>query len=118
MNTENTTKKILHPRPDQWREEFINLNGEWEFSFDAPTYDRRITVPFSWASPLSGIGEDVRGTGYYRRTLSLDIGGMHPFLIVGAADYECEVFLNGQALFSHRGGYMEIEEIIEMGAEA
>lgn len=61
MNTENTTKKILHPRPDQWREEFINLNGEWEFSFDAPTYERRITVPFSWASPLSGIGEDVRG---------------------------------------------------------
>ena len=109
MNTENTTKKILHPCPDKWREEFINLNGEWEFSFDAPTYDRRITVPFSWASPLSGIGEDVCGTGYYRRTLSLDIGGMHPFLIVGAADYECEVFLNGQALFSHRGGYMPIE---------
>ena len=57
MNTENTTKKILHPRPDKWREEFINLNGEWEFFFDEPTYDRRITVPFSWASPLSGIGK-------------------------------------------------------------
>ena len=64
MNTENTTKKILHPRPDKWREEFINLNGEWEFFFDEPTYDRRITVPFSWASPLSGIGKLLAPRAY------------------------------------------------------
>lgn len=102
-------KKLLHPRPDKWRSTYINLNGEWDFSLDAPTYDRRITVPFSWASPLSGIAENHKGTGYYRRTLTLDTEGMHPFLIIGAANYECEVLLNGTTLATHRGGYMPIE---------
>lgn len=52
----------LHPMPDRMRPRWMNLNGEWEFSFDEPIFDRTITVPFSWASPLSGIAEDRKGT--------------------------------------------------------
>ena len=60
--------KKLHPSPDKFREKWYNLNGEWDFSFDKPDFDRKIRVPFSWASPLSMIGEkDKKGVGYYRR---------------------------------------------------
>src|ERR1035441_624031 len=64
-----------HPRPDFQRDEWINLNGVWEFRFDAEdrglheqwwqpaaSYDRRITVPFCWESKLSGIRK-VAGAG-------------------------------------------------------
>ena len=101
--------KLSHPRPERRREHWINLNGTWEFSLDAPTYDRRITVPYSWASPLSGIGENKQGTGYYRRRVSFPLSGGLPYLVIGAVDYECEVSLNGQLLATHIGGYLPVE---------
>ena len=52
-----------HPRPDFERENWINLNGEWEFQFDDNDYgeiqewysgnkrfNKKIVVPFSWGS--------------------------------------------------------------------
>ena len=56
-----------YPRPQFVRREWLNLNGEWEFSAD--TYDqglrrgwddgrpfsRRIQVPFAYQTKLSGI---------------------------------------------------------------
>ena len=59
--------KPAHPRPERVREAWKNLNGTWDFSFDTPVFDRTITVPFSWTSPLSGVAEDRKGTGYYRK---------------------------------------------------
>ncbi len=55
-----------HPRPDWERAEWVNLNGEWDFAFeakgtpvDAPArpaqFDQKIVVPFGWAAPLSGV---------------------------------------------------------------
>ena len=59
-----------YPRPQWQRERWLNLNGEWEFAFDeshehdlgavARGDERlkgRITVPFTFESPLSGIGD-------------------------------------------------------------
>ena len=34
--------KIAHPSPDKFRQKWYNLNGEWEFSFDKPNFDRKI----------------------------------------------------------------------------
>ena len=57
-----------HPNPQWERENWINLNGEWEFDFDfsgsareRKIYEggalaRKITVPFCPESSLSGIG--------------------------------------------------------------
>lgn len=98
----------LHPMPDRMRSRWMNLNGEWEFSFDEPIFDRTITVPFSWASPLSGIAEDRKGTGWYRRFVSYHPGKNHLFLILGAVDYDCDVFVNAQHLAHHLGGYTPI----------
>src|SRR5256885_707173 len=46
-----------YPRPTLRRDAWINLNGEWEFAFDRPSFDRSIIVPFAYQSELSGIGE-------------------------------------------------------------
>ena len=100
-----------HPRPDWEREHWLNLNGAWDFAFSdaviCPELDRTITVPYSWAAPLSGVGEDVKGTGWYRRTARFDAQG-RVFLVIGAADYETQVFVNGKLAGQHRGGYGEI----------
>ena len=78
-----------HPRPDWERGHWLNLNGAWDFAFSdaviCPELDRTITVPYSWAAPLSGVGEDVKGTGWYRRTARFDaqgrvVGGASPAL--------------------------------------
>lgn len=57
-----------HPRPDARREDWLNLNGEWDFEidnacvgiekfFDARrSLDGKIMVPFCPESKLSGIG--------------------------------------------------------------
>ena len=65
--------KKQHPSPDKFRTKWLSLNGEWEFSFDEPIFDKTINLPFSWTCPLSGINEpDRKGTAYYRRKISYD----------------------------------------------
>ncbi len=100
------------PRPDRARANWKNLNGEWDFKLlreagagDGPSgCDRKITVPFSWASPLSGVGENVPGIGWYRRTAEFSAPG-RIFLCFGGADYLTDVYVNGARVASHRGGY-------------
>jgi hypothetical protein len=56
-----------HPRPDWERSDWINLNGTWDFGFEANSYNQKITVPFGWGSKLSGVkmqkGKDTGITG-------------------------------------------------------
>ncbi len=99
-------KKILFPQPDRAPSQWLNLNGPWDFSLEKPTYDRTIEVPYPWGSPLSGISDEVDGTGYYRRVVQWNPANPRIFLKLGAVDYTCKVMLNGQLLGSHIGGYM------------
>jgi len=68
-----------HPRPDFQRDQWLNLNGPWQFQFDAPDSGeargwsrgdlpapRQIIVPFPWGSPLSGV-PDSAVIGWYAR---------------------------------------------------
>ena len=121
--------KKMFPQPEKERSEWLNLNGEWEFSFDAPVYDRKINVPYPWGSPLSGISESKDGRGFYRRAVKWSPEGDRIFLVFGAVDYTCEVIVNGKTVASHRGGYARFdadvtdvwnrdgENIIEVAAE-
>lgn len=101
--------KTMYPQPDFARGEWLNLNGIWDFSFDAPTYDKTINVPYAWGSPLSGIDESKPGTGYYRKTVAWNPAQDRIFLIFGAVDYTCEVRLNGKSVGTHTGGYTRFE---------
>ena len=100
------------PRPDRERKNWLNLNGEWDFRLvpegadenSLEGFDRKITVPFSWSSPLSGIGENVPGIGWYRRFVSFP-KGEKLFLCFGAVDYLADVYVNGTLVGHHQGGY-------------
>lgn len=113
-----------HPRPDFERADWLNLNGPWSFRADredaglaadwpsAPTgnFPNRITVPFGWGSPLSGV-ENQSDIGWYRRALVVPEAwrGKRVFLVVGACDWSTQAWLDGHALGEHRGGYTPFE---------
>lgn len=110
-----------HPRPDFERAAWINLNGEWDFRFDAEkTYAKKILVPFGWGSPASGV-KDEGDTGWYRREISVpaEWKGKRVFVVVGAADHDTTAFLDGEDLGKHVGGYTpfeyELTELVKWG---
>lgn len=98
-----------YPRPQFERDRWMNLNGQWQFSFDGPTYDRTITVPFAYQSRLSGIGVSERhDVVWYRRSFVLpeEWGGQVVLLHFGAVDYSCRVWVNDRLAGSHTGGHV------------
>jgi len=112
-----------HPRPDFQREEWINLNGPWEFKFDKENkgesdkwfsgkseFDKEIMVPFSWGSKLSGV-KDEADIGWYSRTINIpsDWKDKTVMLIIGACDWHTKAWLNGYFLGEHKGGYTPFE---------
>ncbi|MBP5230330.1 MAG: beta-galactosidase [Clostridia bacterium] len=111
MTTQTITgrNRNAYPRPDLARENWICLNGEWEFAFgDGKDYDRTIRVPFCPESELSGIGrKDFFGICRYRRTVSVPQrrDGERLLLHFEAAFYHTDVFVNGKPVCAHDGGY-------------
>ncbi|MDB6024836.1 MAG: beta-galactosidase/beta-glucuronidase [Verrucomicrobiales bacterium] len=104
-----------YPRPQMVRKEWQNLNGLWDYVITAkaaaqPTlFDGKILVPFPIESALSGVMKMVSETNriWYRRTFTVpsDWKKKNILLHFGAVDWETEVFVNGQSVGSHRGGY-------------
>ncbi|HON64891.1 MAG TPA: glycoside hydrolase family 2 TIM barrel-domain containing protein [Phycisphaerae bacterium] len=103
-----------YPRPQMVRSEWMNLNGLWEFqagSSNDPvpvgqTLAEQILVPFPMESALSGIMRHHERS-WYRRTFSVPPSwdGRRILLHLDAVDFESEVFINGQSVGVHRGGY-------------
>lgn len=108
-----------YPRPQFEREDWINLNGIWDFEFDfgqsgqerglgnAMSLERKITVPFCPESTLSGIGHtDFINCVWYRRNLDIPVSwaGKMIFLNFGAVDYAAEIFIDGNLVARHYGG--------------
>lgn len=106
-----------YPRIQFVRQDFRNLNGQWDFVFlndDVSNlniaeinFDKTIKVPYAYQSPLSGIGDSEyhRCVGYrkiftYTKNKDKDI-----LLHFEAVDYEAFVYLNGNYIGTHKGGY-------------
>jgi hypothetical protein len=115
-----------HPRPDFERDLWINLNGEWEFAADSldvgemqywetadSLFTDSIQVPFSWASPLSGIGKKDFHVGWYARDIMIPKKGdwkdKRVYVVFGACDFTTTLWLNGQLVGEHEGGYTPFE---------
>lgn len=121
--------RMEHPNPQFERENWMNLNGQWEFAFDFGVsgmerkwylsgeetrkyYDRKINVPFCPESKLSGIGyTDFIPAVWYRRDIELDESKLKGRVILhfGAVDYETKVFVNEKEAGLHIGGYSSFE---------
>ncbi len=110
-----------HPRPQHRRADWACLNGEWEFAFDdrnrglkknwagGRTLPLRITVPFPYQAPASGIGDpSVHEVVWYARTLAYDPAwkGMDLLMHFGAVDYACSLWVNGEYVGGNRGGHV------------
>lgn len=111
-----------HPRPDFRRGDFISLNGEWDFSFDIPAFDKKIKVPFCYQSRESGIGEVTQHpVVWYRRRFGIGEVGTDKSLLLkfGAVDYEAVVYVNGLYACGHKGGHTpfeaDITELVNVG---
>ena len=94
-----------YPRPDFVREEWMNLNGLWSFSYGNKA--TKIEVPFVCQSKLSGIGERiVEDNVIYERTFSVPTEWKDKEIMLnfGAVDYKCQVYINGSCVGSHVGG--------------
>lgn len=108
-----------YPRPELIRDNWVNLNGRWEFEmdvgvchrakgdmFDKPKYERVIEVPFCPESKLSGIEHtDFINAVWYRRKLNIKKNDNRVLLNFEASYYKTEVFINGKSVGFHKGGY-------------
>ncbi|MBR7112738.1 MAG: beta-galactosidase [Clostridia bacterium] len=110
-----------HPNPQKERREWMCLNGEWEFEIDKSVsgtarrlfekehLDGKITVPFCPESVLSGVGDtDFLNSVWYRRDLDLPENwqGGRVLLHFGAVDHTATIYLNGNKVGTHSGGFV------------
>lgn len=116
-----TLPRPEHPRPQFVRAHWMNLNGAWQFEIDPgdsgfprAVHKRELTgeivVPFCPESTLSGIGNtDFMNALWYRRVVQvpeqIEWEGKRLLLHFQAVDYDATVWVNGQELARHRGGF-------------
>jgi beta-galactosidase/beta-glucuronidase len=104
-----------YPRPQLEREQWLNLNGLWDYAIvergnSAPTvFNGKILVPYPIESSLSGIQKRVgenRELWYHRTfTVPSDWKRKDVLLNFGAVDWKADVWINDIKVGSHRGGY-------------
>ena len=104
-----------YPRPQFVREDWLNLNGVWEYqpgmaADEEPPFGRTladtILVPYPVESALSGVMEH-HDRLWHMRQLAIPAAwrGRDVLLHFGAVDYESEIFVNGNHVGLHTGGY-------------
>lgn len=110
-----------YPRPQLVRPEWTNLNGEWDFAFDRRDVgkaekwnvhfpqSKKIVVPFTYETKLSGIGieKDVNVVWYHRKlpVSRKDLSNERLILHMEGCDYYSEIYVNGVMTGSHTGAY-------------
>ncbi len=120
MMPDKNVPRPEYPRPILVRDQWLNLNGSWLFRMDADNEGMNvgwyasglpapsvIMVPFPIESEASGIHEiEPAAVVWYQR--DVEVPGEwqgRVVLRVGACDHWARVFVNGQEVGQHRGGY-------------
>ena len=112
-----------YPRPQLVRDNWTSLNGMWDFCFDDEERGERgswyqmwpgnqaqtIEVPFTYETKRSGIGDErAHRQIWYRRSIEADAAQLsekHLWLHFEGSDFHTKVWVNGQYVGDHRGGY-------------
>lgn len=110
-----------YPRPQLVRNDWLCLNGEWDFEIDhgcsgkdrefykRDSLNGKINVPFCPESVLSGVGyTDFMDCVWYQKAIAIpaDWTGKRVLLHFGAVDYAATVYVNGKEVGKHVGGYI------------
>jgi hypothetical protein len=106
----------VYPRPQLERTEWLNLNGLWDYAVAEMSKDTKpekwegkILVPFTIETQLSGIARELTEEEaiWYQRTFEVPGNWKKKSLLLHfeASDFETTVWLNGQLMGNHRGGY-------------
>ncbi len=104
-----------YPRPQLVREQWVNLNGLWDYTIieknsNSPeSFNGKILVPFPVESALSGVQERVGENRelWYKRTFTVPSSWKEKNVILnfGAVDWQADVWINDIKVGSHKGGY-------------
>ena len=86
-----------------------NFNSDWEFSLHSDDNWEKVTLPHTWNNldGQDGGNDYYRGKCTYRKTIlkkDLPLGEEH-YLEINGANLSSVVYLNGEKLKSHDGGY-------------
>ena len=113
-----TIERKMHPRPQFIRENWRDLDGQWDFRFDDDNRgisenwprgwesDGTITVPFTYETKASGVyREEQHAVVWYQKSIALEELTQKLILHFEGVDYETSVWVNGYLVGSHRGAY-------------
>ena len=124
-----------YPRPQFVRNNWENLNGTWDFGFDDANVgekekwyqefkgDKKINVPFTYETKLSGIEDETRHDFvWYHRIITVDGTKLEKnryILHFEGSDFITKVWVNGAYAGDHRGGYarasFDVTELVHDG---
>lgn len=124
-----------YPRPQFVRNNWENLNGAWDFAFDDAHCGEQegwykdfkgnmtIQVPFTYETKTSGIQDETRHDQiWYRRSFQVDGSRLEKEnykLHFEGSDFITKVWVNGQYVGDHRGGYarfsFDITDVVRDG---
>ena len=124
-----------YPRPQFVRDNWVNLNGTWDFGFDDANqgekekwYEKfpgelKIEVPFTYETKLSGIQDERRHDNiWYHKTITVDASKLTDNRLLihfEGSDFHTKLWVNGAYAGDHKGGYarfsFDITELVKDG---
>lgn len=120
QNTQEILKKAMYPRPDFIRENWLSLDGEWEFAlpkhltasfpcgYIQTPLPQKILVPFCYSSEATeqNASENPEKV-YYARSFYITKEQLSKEILLhfGAVDYSCDIWINSTHIGTHKGGY-------------
>lgn len=116
--TDDVTPHNAHreyPRPQMERDRWQSLNGLWSYSVlpvdaEKPSeFEGEILVPFPVESALSGVKKRIEPNQalWYEREIRVPASWRDSRIMLhfGAVDWDATVYVNGQQVMRHLGGY-------------
>lgn len=117
-------ERLHHPRPQMARKHWRSLNGVWDFAFDDANlgiqnhnflkpgfFDREIVVPYSYQTKNSRLHTlENHPIVWYRKTITVSKKEGRRFLLhFDAVDYQADIWIDGNHVFTHQGGHVPFQ---------
>ena len=109
-----------YPRPQFVRENWLNLNGEWNFIFDDENNgeeqkyynnfpeSQKIQVPFTYETKMSGINDEtIHENIWYQKNINISTNSKieNTILHFEGSDFITKIWINGNYIGMNVGGY-------------